>query len=414
LLVPELVKSLEGQIAANRDKNPSIVVEALWIRDDLSRLAETQTSATSLQSVIQEVHNLHHVLSDLSSHRQRNTLEIIKQTFPDWEPRIQKMIPTSGGKLLTAIVDFLIAEGREDKLPDLFSRVLSEQRAGPDLMIWLCKNREDSAHAKWLPPLVNGRLLAAMLHELEAAALESDTRRKNPLTDLLLSDLILVADLVRACDAEEARDLGKSILSNPAIEEIDKRSLMGRLIKVSPSVKSLLVTSRETKAEALIVSWESLERRKNEYEEIINKKIPENSREIALARSYGDLRENHEFKAAKEMQTVLMRQKAELEDMLSRARGTDFYKPDTSAVNIGTRVSLQLLEGGAQETYAILGAWDSDPAQNIISYQTAVAKALLGKKADEEAAIPSEQGERRVRITSIEPAVQESVPAVNA
>lgn len=410
LLVPELLKSLEEQIRANRDRSPSIVVEAIWLRDDLMRLSEAQSSDLTLQSFIQEVHNLHQVLSDLSTHRQRNTLEVIKQTFPDWEQRIKVLIPTADGKLITAVVNFLMAEGKGAELPEIFGRALREQRPRPDLMMWLCKNREDAAYVSWLPSLINGRLLAAMLHELEEATLEGGGRRKNPLTELLMSDLSLVVDLVRTCDADEARDLGKSILLSPAIEEIDKRSLLGRIIKVSATVQSLLVNSSSTKEEALIVSWESLERRKKEYEELITRKIPENSKEIAVARSYGDLRENHEYKAAKEMQTVLMRQKSDLEQMLARARGTDFYKPVTSAVNIGTRVVVECVEGGAQENYTILGAWDSDTAKSIISYQTEVAKALLGKKVGDEADLPGDRA-RRVRIVTIEPYLQETVPA---
>ncbi len=409
LLIPEIIKTLDEHITANRDKNPSALIEAIWIRDDLVKLADTKVSPVSLQSLVQEIHNVHQLVSDISTHRQRHIFPLIKQSFPDWEQRIKTLIHTSGGKLLAEIISFLIAEGKEDDLQELFERSLREHRAGPDPIIWLCKNREEPAYAKWLPPLINSRLLSAILHQLEVAALEAGGRRKNPLSELLLSDSSLIADLVRASDAEETRDLGKSILLNPAIEELDKRSLMARLIKVSPSVQSLLVSNQQSQTETLLVSWESLERRKNEYEEIVNKKIPENSREIALARSYGDLRENHEFKAAKEMQTVLMRQKAELEQMLARARGTDFYKPDTSSVNIGTRVVLQLLgPKGSQEEYTILGAWDSDPEKGIVSYQAALAVAMIGKKIGDQAILPGDQGERKVKIISIEPAFQEN------
>src|SRR4029450_5290755 len=100
-----------------------------------------------------------------------------------------------------------------------------------------------------------------------------------------------------------------------------------------------LISGEQTRQEStLAVSWESLERRKNEYTELVQKKIPANSKEIALARSYGDLRENHEYKAAKEMQKILMRRKAELEAQLVRARGTDFSTAKDDAVGLGTRV----------------------------------------------------------------------------
>jgi transcription elongation GreA/GreB family factor len=408
ILVPEIVSALDEHIRVNGDKNPSIVLEAIWIRDDLLKLGEANNATPNkIQDLVKEVHDVQRLVSDLSSHRQRHILPIIKQSFPDWEQRIKALIHNSGGKLLTEIVDFLTSEGKENELEEIFRRSLSEHKAGPDLILWLCKNRDLPAYAKWLPPLINGRLLSIILHQLEAIALEAGVRRKNPLSDFLLGDQTLIADLIRECDAEEARDLGKAVLLNPAIEELDKRSLMARLIKVSPSVQALLVSNQQAKSESLIVSWESLERRKNEYEEIINKKIPENSKEIALARSYGDLRENHEFKAAKEMQTVLMRQKAELEEMLARARGTDFYKPDVSCVSVGTRVVLKSTTDGKQETFTILGAWDSDPEKGIISYQTALASALLGKKVGEEADLPGDSGTRRIIILEIAAAIVE-------
>src|SRR5438045_8018563 len=117
-----------------------------------------------------------------------------------------------------------------------------------------------------------------------------------------------------------------------------------------------------------MVSWESLERRKDEYNELVQKQIPANSKEIAIARSYGDLRENHEYKAAKEMQKVLMRRKSELEAQLVRARGMEFTNAKTEQVNLGTRVKVTELLNNNHETFSILGAWDGDPEKGMISY----------------------------------------------
>src|SRR6201999_2120203 len=127
---------------------------------------------------------------------------------------------------------------------------------------------------------------------------------------------------------------------SPVFDDMDKRSLLARLVKAHPQVQSL-ITGEQTKQESgLLVSWESLERRRAEYQELVQKKIPANSKEIAIARSYGDLRENHEYKAAKEMQKVLMHQKSELESQLARARGQDFSNAKTEVVGTGTVVSV--------------------------------------------------------------------------
>ena len=134
----------------------------------------------------------------------------------------------------------------------------------------------------------------------------------------------------------------------------------------------------------------------------MHKKIPANSKEIAVARSYGDLRENHEYKAAKEMQKVLMRRKEELEGQLTRARGTDFADPRTDVVAVGTVVHATDLEVNQQETFTILGAWDSDPEKGIISYLSPVAQALLNKAPGEQVEFDVHGKRHHHRIDRIE------------
>jgi transcription elongation factor GreA len=150
------------------------------------------------------------------------------------------------------------------------------------------------------------------------------------------------------------------------------------------------------------VSWASLERRKTEYNELVQKRIPANSKEIAIARSYGDLRENHEYKAAKEMHRILMRRKSELETQLVRARGMDFSNAKSDVVGLGTQVKLTEMDGGHEEALSILGAWDGDPEKNIISYLTPLGQALLNHKAGEVIEFEMDGDRKRYRIDAIE------------
>jgi transcription elongation factor GreA len=160
----------------------------------------------------------------------------------------------------------------------------------------------------------------------------------------------------------------------------------------------------QEKAAPLVVSWSSLERRKAEYEELVQKKIPENTKEISVARSYGDLSENFEYKAAKQMQAVLMRRKSELEQALHNARGTAFENPDTSRVSIGTIVTLRDGKSGKEETYTILGVWDGDPERHVISYQTAIGQALMGHKVGDVVALNTDEASANFEIITIAPA----------
>jgi transcription elongation GreA/GreB family factor len=211
----------------------------------------------------------------------------------------------------------------------------------------------------------------------------------------------MVADLLAGAPPETVRALVRQIFSSTVFDELDRRSLMARIVKEHPFVQESLV-SKTVKEQPVIVSRASYERRKTELEEIIQKKIPQNSKEIGLARSYGDLRENFEFKAAKDMQKLLMRRRAELENLLSRAQATDFVEVKTEVVSIGTSVTVTDLAANQPHTYHILGAWDSDPARNIISYPAALAQALLNKKIGETIEAAGETSPQKLRIDRIE------------
>ena len=128
-------------------------------------------------------------------------------------------------------------------------------------------------------------------------------------------------------------------------------------------------------------------------------KIPENSKSIAAAREHGDLRENSEYKMAKQDQTVLMAQKSQLERELARARVTDFKEATADQGSIGSII--ELLQGGVNTKYTVLGAWDSDPANHVISYKTPLGAALLGRKVGETVNVKSGGGEESVKILSI-------------
>jgi transcription elongation factor GreA len=227
-------------------------------------------------------------------------------------------------------------------------------------------------------------------------------KRDRKLQDLLLGDKDLLLDLIDDASPEEMREVMRRILLATAFEELNKRSLLGRIIREYPDLQSMVSADSGDSEESLTVSWPSLEKRKAEYEDLVSKKIPENVKEISVARSYGDLRENFEYKAAKEMQRVLQRRRAEMERDLGRARGTDFSNTDTSKVGIGTQVTLRNVATASTESYHILGAWDGDPDRHIISYQTAIAQALIGSKPGDQATIPTESGESTVVVVSVE------------
>jgi transcription elongation GreA/GreB family factor len=402
-VVPDMVQVLTEHIGKHRDYQPALAIEAIWVRDELAKIQGLNHEAQvhQIHEILPQVRNLHVVLDEIPTHKQKKLLPIIRNLFEDWRERMFKLLRTGSGKLLSEVVDFLIAEGQEAELKNLLERAVRDQSASGDLLAWICRSRNVDRYQNLVGDLIHPRLFSAILVTLDRSHFDKGPRRKNELRELLLSDTELVADLLQLASVDETRDLSKVLLASPMFEELDKRSLMSRVIKVCPPVQELLAAGKEAKTEPLIVSWESLERRKAEYDELVTKKIPANTKDIAIARSYGDLRENFEFKAAKETQRVLSRRRAEMEMELMRARGTDFSDARTDVVGIGTVVTVTDLGDKSSHQFRILGAWDGDPDKGIISYQTKLAQALSGKKVGEEATFEMDGQSKRYRVEQI-------------
>jgi len=312
-----------------------------------------------------------------------------------------ELMQRSHGRMVAQIPRILSEGGKHDELRTMLERSIREHSATSEMLAWLCSERE-----QW-SELVTQELLGAIFAALEREQ-HSTAGRTGKLYRTLVEDRQLLGDIFKKSDVATARDWMRRLQLSHLFDELTKRSLLARLVKVYPELESMITgaqpVSGEEKVASLIVSWSSLEKRKAEYEELVKTKIPENTREIALARSYGDLSENFEFKAAKQMQSVLMRRKTELEQMLHNARGTSFENVDTSRVSIGTIVTLRSAETNKEETYTILGAWDGDPDRNVISYQTAIGQALLGHEIGEAISLNTEHGSAQFTIVSIESA----------
>src|SRR4029453_8979030 len=271
-----------------------------------------------------------------------------------WHEALMTTMNTVGAKLVGEIATMLIHEGKVDNLKDALARLISHHTASSELLLWLAKERSDS-FADILGPEVFRAMLTAMERD------QFNEKRSNRLREYIIDDQELLVELIGSADLEVIKDLTRALQLSPCFDDMDKRSLLARIVKSYPAVQALISGDQGKQESPLLVSWESLERRKNEYTELVQRKIPANSKEIAIARSYGDLRENHEYKAAKEMQKILMRRKGELEYQLVRARGTDFANVRTDVVSIGTRVRVTDVGGQHHDTFAIVGAWDGDP-----------------------------------------------------
>ena len=396
----EIIPALNTDIASHQRTQPAVALEAIFARDELRAVAGLPSATdeiTDTQIWTQDNVKFGPVLELIPAAKHHRALESYKTANPErWHEILRGSLNIVSAKLCREFAALLTQEGKMDLLKETLARLINQHTASTELLLWLARDRSD-AYADILGPEVFRAMLTAMERD------QFNEKRSNRLREFILDDHELIAELTASADIEVVKDLTRALQFSPVFDDMDKRSLLARLVKAHPAVQSLVSGEQTRQDSALLVSWESLERRRGEYQELVQKKIPANSKEIAIARSYGDLSENHEYKAAKEMQKILMRRKEELETALARARGTDFSNAKIDAVGIGTIVQAIDLGANQSESFTILGAWDSDPERGVISYLSPVAQSLLNRKVGDEVEFEFHGAIHRHRIEKIDP-----------
>ncbi len=366
-----------------------------------------------MEKILEKIPSLHPVdnvriaaiLESLPAVRHKRALQSYQAARrEDWTIAILGIINRVNARLVNECASVLVANWDLSLLKKALEQKINQHWASTDLLLWLSQYKTDS-----FDDILGPEVFRSMI-----AALERDQINENKssrLKDYIMTEIKLLDRLFEKADRETINDLTRTLQLSSCFEDMDKRSLLARILKSFPFIQSLISGEAGTRERGIIVSPASMERRKQEYEELVHKKIPLNSKEIAVARSYGDLRENHEFKAAKEMQRLLLARKAELEEELARAAITRFEDIDSGSVNIGTVVQVTDLNRNAPETYTILGAWDSDPDQDVISYLSPLAQALLHQPPGKEIVL-EQPDKRKLRIDQIEPISPSQIEAL--
>ncbi|NLN38383.1 MAG: transcription elongation factor GreA [Smithella sp.] len=149
------------------------------------------------------------------------------------------------------------------------------------------------------------------------------------------------------------------------------------------------------------ITKEGFEKLKKDLETLRNVSIPENVRDIEVARSHGDISENAEYAAAKERQSFLHGRVQELENNLASCDIIAVTVANNDKVVFGCFVTISDSESGEEIKYRLLGPLESDIAQNKISVTSPIGRALIGKKIDSEIVVETPGGTRRFQIVDI-------------
>lgn len=362
-----------------------------------SKALELDASAVRLSDLLlsADAARLAEEAGALPSSRQRAVYEAFPNAFGDvWVSKIVKVFDSVGARGVTEIARILL---ERDAMPALVTHLrsaIARRALGPDALIWVCRERKGPS-----AEIFSADVGASVLNLLENDHLSDGPRKTSRLQSLLGDDKTLLTDLVAIMDINETRNFARRLLDCPVFGDLEKKSLMARIIKSRPETAELVNGSNQKRPdEILLVSWESLEKKKAELDDIVRNKIPQNREDVKIAKSYGDLRENFEYKSAKDLEKYLGFRRTALEKEISNSRGTDFKGSDATKINIGTIATLVDV-AGVESEITVLGAWDSIPETKTVSYLSEVGKALVGRSPGETVQVRDEVTEQMQTLT---------------
>lgn len=290
--------------------------------------------------------------------------------------------------------------GKEADFLAKVTESINARTVGPVVFSWACRTPGifDKLTNVGRYELVNG-----VIDMLEGDFNGEQLKGQNTIRTCF-EDKTWLTGLFKGLPDAQLETLVKRIAESKGWEEASRRSVLAKLLKMNPDVVTILSTTvpDEEEGDLRVTSWRSFRARSATLKKIVEIDIPANSKEIGVARSYGDLRENHEYKAAKEHQGILMRRQEELERDLKTVQGTDFVGLPCDKIGPGT-IAVIKRPDGREEEYCVLGEWDRDATLNIISSQSKLALSLQDAKTGDKITVPSETGEEVCEVVSIKP-----------
>ena len=304
----------------------------------------------------------------------------------------------------------LIEVGLEEECRKVFAKEIAGRRMCQEMLLWGIKNLKKLD--EW--DLLNPEVLASMVvDELEQSYMGERLKTQKDLRKHFEENELLKR-VFDSMTMTRRVDFFKRINRSSAWRGLDRQGIQAKVIKLYPELQAVVTGESAAAAAAaasaaLLTSPRSFREREEQLNKLINEDIPANAREIAVARSYGDLRENFEYKAAKDMQTVLYARRDDLMAQMTKVRPSDFSDLPKDVAGMGTSVRLAYADGH-EEVYHILGEWDHDDGLKIISSMTRLAKAVAGHVAGDEVDAPAGEGHSvKCKIVSVSALPQEIV-----
>jgi len=404
-LFTEMYTYFTGYLKNISKVNEQVLASYLIIQDVGTKHKEfsytMKETFAQLYSKIDDPREIYTSLKDTKNTNLRGDFLVKIRMLPDWAEQYINLFPTV---LDMDMLRILISEGHTQDVQNLIVTAFEQYKDYRDAVLFFFDECQDFdwykeagvSYEKQLVTLINLIVLTFKEINNHVNSTENKKIQKNAIK-LLFKD--------KDKDSEEKAKKGheQALLNYLKENDIDTVSKMYTLIDdisdLDPIYKQqtrnvilekfpdfkFRVTEEKSQQQSkgMLVTEKMLKLKKAEIDNLEKVELPRNAQDIAEAKARGDLKENAEYKAAREEQHMLSLKLSSLRSELGRAVVFDPTTSTTSVVSFATVVTLTNNDTKEDEVYTILGPWESNPDQNIVSYMTPLGNAIMDKKVGE-------------------------------
>lgn len=311
----------------------------------------------------------------------KRALVAMRSYRSDWaEIFLGMILNVSQSPLKEYLLKELNCPEQRDQLQERLRDLLKEPTKHPEAFIWYFQkliNDGDLPYSNHEGICTFFESLLILLH-----VIERDPNRRD-LTKKIISILSgrrfeVVRNILQDSSIEFAQEFLLLVTKCSSLTDSDIKILHSLAEVVHPSLgdKAAKDTDEE---EPIWTTQEGYEELQKRIKHIGTVETVENAKQIEAARALGDLRENSEYKFALEQRARLQGQLKLYSEQLNKARVLTTDDIHTEQIGVGSRVTMED-DNGQAITYTLLGPWDADPENNVLSFQSKFAKEMSGHK----------------------------------
>ncbi len=378
----QIISKIKGLIEAPRISEDELLQALLFLEHTLGYTAHQDTLKAKI-SALKDVDSCLKNIEVIAL--KKRLLMLIQAQRSDWQDIFLKLILTiDQNTLRDYILKELDTQATREKLKKELKDLFSHPKRHPDALVWYFQKIIEANDQFFQDSTGKESAFEAfliLLHALDAKPEERDLAKK--MYTILTADRFeVVRDFLKEASVHFVKEFLLLTSKCQSFSDHDKKILHSLAAVAHPELNKGKEFDDAPSYETLWTTQEGYNKVHERIKHIGTVEMVENAREVEVARAHGDLRENAEYKAACERRSRLQSELKSLSEQFRKARIITKNDIDTDSIGVGIQVDLQDPKG-QKTTYTILGPWDANPDANILSFQSKLAQAMIGKKQGE-------------------------------